>query len=187
MPAGCFESQQTMREALTRDRLHTLMGALADSVTSGASIRAYFIGGATAVDRGWRGSTIDADLHASDDRLFSHVQQIKDRLRVNVELASPEDFVPPLSGSADRHIFIETIGRVSFFHHDPYAQLLSKIVRGFRRDLEDATRFLDDGLVEVKPFRALVHGIPDEAYTKYPNLSRAAVEAAVEGFLSGRK
>ena len=53
-------------------------------------------GGATAVDRGWRDSTIDADLSASDDRLFAQVQQIKERLRINIELARPEDFVPPL-------------------------------------------------------------------------------------------
>lgn len=174
-----------MREGLTRDRIHALMEALAASAPSGISIRAYFIGGATAVDRGWRNSTIDADLHATDDRLFADVQQIKDRLRVNVELARPEDFVPPLSGSEDRHIFIETIGQVSFFHHDPYAQLLSKIVRGFRQDLEDATRFLDDGLVEIDRFRALVHGITDESYSSYPNLSRDSVEAAVQDFLSG--
>ena len=173
-----------MREGLTRDRLHALMDALADSTPSGVPIRAYFIGGATAVDRGWRSSTIDADLHASDDRLFTHVQQVKDRLRVNVELARPEDFVPPLSGSENRHIFISAVGQVSFFHYDPYAQLLSKIVRGFRQDLADAARFLDDGLVETDRFRALVHGIPDESYTRYPNLSRAIVEAAVEDFLS---
>ena len=175
-----------MREGLTRDRLHALMDALAGSAPSGISIRAYFIGGATAVDRGWRSSTIDADLHASDDRLFTHVQQIKDRLRVNVELARPEDFVPPLLGSEDRHIFIETIGQVSFFHYDPYAQLFSKVVRGFRQDLEDAVRFLDDELVETERFRTLVHGIPDESYSRYPNLSRTTVEDVVQDFLSGR-
>jgi len=175
-----------MSEGLTRDRLHALMDALASSAPAGISIRAYFIGGATAVDRGWRDSTIDADLHASDNRLFTHVQQIKDRLRVNVELARPEDFVPPLQGSEDRHILIETIGQVSFFHYDPYAQLFSKVVRGFRQDLEDAARFLDDGLVETERFRMLVHGIPDESYSRYPNLSRTTVEDVVQDFLSGR-
>ena len=175
-----------MRERLTRDRLHALMSALAGSAPSGVPIRAYFIGGATAVDRGWRSSTIDADLYASDDRLFANVQQIKDRLRVNVELARPEHFVPPLSGSEDRHIFVDTIGQVSFFHYDPYAQLLSKIVRGFRQDLEDATRFVEDGLVEAGQFRTLVRGIPDESYSSYPNLSRVTVETAVEDFLSER-
>ena len=161
------------------------MRALAESAPSGSSIRVYFIGGATAVDRGWRESTVDADLHASDDRLLAEIQPIKERLRVNVELARPEDFVPPLAGSEGRHLFIETVGSVSYFHYDPYAQLLSKIVRGFRRDVEDATRIVEDGLVDVEHFRALVREIPDGAYNRYPNLSRGMVEAAVEGFLSG--
>jgi len=173
-----------MREDLTRERLHTLMDALAGSAPSGVAIRAYFIGGATAVDRGWRRSTIDADLHASDDRLFTDVQQIKDRLRVNVERVRPEDFVPPLSGSESRHVFVETIGSVSFFHYDPYAQLLSKIVRGFRQDVQDATRFIQEGLVEIERFRTLVRDIPDASYSRYPNLSRASVETAVDDFLS---
>jgi len=162
------------------------MDALAGSAPSGVAIRVYFIGGATAVDRGWRSSTIDADLHASDDRLFAHVQQIKERLQVNIEFVRPEHFVPPLAGSEDRHVFMKAIGQVSFFHYDPYAQLLSKIARGFRQDLDDASRFLDDGLVETEHFRTLVHNIADASYSKYPNLSRTAVESAVEDFLSGR-
>jgi hypothetical protein len=40
-----------------------------------------------------------------------------------------------------RHVFIETIGAISFYHYDPYAQILSKIVRGFQRDLDDAQHF----------------------------------------------
>jgi hypothetical protein len=173
-----------MREPLTRERLHALMDALARSAPSGLSIRAYFIGGATAVDRGWRSATIDADLHATDDRLFVQVQQIKERLHVNVELARPEDFVPPLKGSRGRHLFIVTLRSVSFFHYDPYAQLLSKIVRGFGKDLADADRFLRDGLVEAERFRRLVHDIPQSAYSKYPNLSRSGVEGAVDAFLA---
>ncbi len=68
---------------------------------------------------------------------------------MNVELARPEHFVPPLAGAADRHVFIATFGAVSFFHYDPYSQLLSKVVRGFRRDIEDAQRFVASGMVEV--------------------------------------
>ena len=91
-----------------------------------------------------------------------------------------------MPGSEDRHIFIEAIGGVSFFHYDPYAQLFSKIVRGFRQDLEDAGRFLDDGLVDTERFRKLVHGIPAESYSRYPSLSQATVEDVVQDFLSGR-
>ena len=62
------------------------MKALAASAPRDISIRVYFIGGATVVDRGWRDSTIDADLYATDERLFTRIQQIKEELRVNIEL-----------------------------------------------------------------------------------------------------
>jgi len=144
----------------------------------------YFVGGATAVLQGWRASTIEADLYAGKDAIFHDIQNIKERLQLNIEFARPEDFVPALAGSDDRHVFIETIGNVSFYHYDPYAQLLSKVVRGFNRDLQDAKSFLDSGLVDPERFRALVGEISDAAYAKYPSLSRRAVQDAVEDFLS---
>ncbi len=54
------------------------------------------------------------------------------------------------------------------------------------RRLEDAARFVEDGLVDAERFRALVAAIPDESYRSSPNLSRAMVESAVEDFLSSR-
>lgn len=108
-----------------------------------------------------------------------------ERLQLNIEFARPEDFVPPLGGSEDRHVFIETVGKVSFYHYDPYAQLLSKVIRGFNRDMQDAKGFLDSGMVDAERFRFLVNAIPEAAYAKYPALSRHAVLEAVEGFLSG--
>lgn len=133
---------------------------------------------------GWRESSIDADLYAKQDEIFRDVQSIKERLNINIEFARPEDFVPPLEGSETRHVFIETVGRVSFYHYDPYAQLLSKIVRGFARDLADARAFVASGMVDTDRFRKLVQGIPESVYSKYPRLSPEAVQTAVEDFLS---
>jgi hypothetical protein len=172
-----------MRDRLTRKGIHDLMRALALSAPRRGTYRVYFVGGATAVLQGWRTSTIDADLYAGKDAIFHDIQNIKERLKLNIEFARPEDFVPALAGSDDRHVFIETAGNVSFYHYDPYAQLLSKVVRGFNRDLEDAKGFLDSGLVDPGRFRALVGEISDAAYSKYPSLSRRAVLDAVEGFL----
>ena len=125
------------------------------------------------------------DLHSDDEAVFRDIQRIKERDHVNVELARPEHFVPPLAGAADRHVFIATFGAVSFFHYDPYSQLLSKVVRGFRRDIEDAQRFVASGMVEVVRFRELVAAIPETAYAKYPALSRKAVGEVVNLFVSG--
>ncbi len=150
------------------------------------SYRVYLVGGGTAVHSGWRESTIDADLYSEDDAIFRDVQGIKDRLKLNIEFARPEDFVPPLTGSSDRHLFIDTIGRVSFYHYDPYVQLLSKVVRGFNRDMQDAQNFIRSGMVDPRLFSSLVQRIPERAFSKYPALSRQAVFDAVQGFLGQR-
>lgn len=175
-----------MRKPLTRPRLRAFMKAVADSAPRKGSFRVYFLGGATAVDRGWRVSTIDADLCVDRDQVLGRIQRLKESLRLNVELVRPEDFVPALEGSASRHLFIETIRNVSFYHYDPYAQVFSKLVRGFRQDLEDARRFLAEGLVDPERLRKLVDEVPETAYARYPSLSRQAVLEAVHDFLSGR-
>jgi hypothetical protein len=171
-----------VRHSLTRDDLDTLMAELARTAPRGGNYRVYFVGGGTAVCLGWRESTIDADLHADDDRIFHDIQAIKERLEINIEFAQPEQFVPPLAGTADRHVLVQTIGRVSFYHYDPYAQLLSKVVRGFNRDLADAAALVESGMVDMERFKALVEAIPDSAYAKYPRLSAKAVQDAVEAF-----
>ena len=142
------------------------------------------MGGGTAVLSGWRPTSIDADLFAPDESVFRDIQGIKERLNVNVEFARPEHFVPALPDSESRHVFIETVDRVSYYHYDPYAQVFSKIVRGFERDIDDARQFLRAGMVEPERLRGLVQQIPPSEYAKYPNLSQDAVRQAVEDFVS---
>ncbi len=173
-----------MRAPLTREHLVRLMKELAQSAPRRGAFRVYLVGGGTAIYLGWRRSSIDVDLFSEEEAVFRDIQEIKERLNINIEFARPEDFVPPLEGSADRHLFIEKLGAISFYHYDPYAQLFSKVVRGFTRDLEDARKFVESATVEPGQFRALVMGIPDTAYARYPSLSRKGVEAAVDRFLS---
>jgi hypothetical protein len=173
-----------MREELTRDRLISLMKELARTAPPDGNYRVYLLGGGTAVYLGWRRSSIDVDLFSDQQDVFGDIQAIKERLNMNIEFARPEDFVPPLRGTLDRHVFIDTIGRISFYHYDPFAQLLSKVVRGFQRDLDDAKEFVRRGMVDPRRFRNLVAEIPDSAYARYPSLSRSGVEEAVEIFLT---
>lgn len=173
-----------VRRELTRGSWRELMEELARTAPAGETFRVYVVGGGTAVLSGWRAATIDADLYADRDEVFRDVQAIKERLGLNVEFARPEQFVPPLAGSAERHVFIDRVGNVDFFHYDPYAQLLSKIVRGFRKDLLDAEQFVRSGMVGVDRFRELVREVPESAYAKYPNLTRDAVLRAVDEVLA---
>jgi len=171
-----------MRNDLTKERLRALMREIARTAPRGGPYHVYLVGGGTAVYSGWRSSSIDADLFSDEESVFRDIQAIKERLNVNVEFARPEHSVPPLRGSDGRHVFIETVGRVSYYHYDPYAQVLSKIVRGFERDLDDARHFVQSGMVDAATLQALVDGIPDSAYVTYPSLSRNAVAQAIEDF-----
>lgn len=172
-----------MRAEMTKERLSALMREIARTAPQRQSYRVCFVGGGTAVFEGWRSSSIDADLFSGEEAVFRDIQGIKERLNINVEFVRPEYFVPALRGSDSRHVFIETVGRVSYYHYDPYAQVLSKVVRGFERDLEDAGQFVRSGMVEVGKLSTLVNQIPTSAFAKYPALSQAAVLRALEEFL----
>jgi hypothetical protein len=184
MLAAIADCCKSMRGRLTRDSLRVLMRELARSADKDGLHSVYLVGGGTAVLEGWRASSVDVDLYAASDAVFHDVQAIKERLQLNIELVRPEHFVPPLAGSADRHVFIETVGRVSYYHYDPYVQLLSKIVRGFERDMVDAKSFISSGMVDAEQFRKLVQAIPDSAWSKYPRHSPDAVRRAVDEFLA---
>lgn len=172
-----------MRERITRERLDLLMETLARDAPRQGHYCVYFVGGGTAVYCGWRESSIDVDMCADDEIVFRHIQKTKELLNMNIEFVRPEDFVPPLAGSDGRHVFIRTTGPISFYHYDPYAQLFSKIVRGFERDISDAHELIESGMVDAATARALITEIPDSAYARYPALSRDSVSLALQSAL----
>ena len=45
--------------------------------------------------------------------------RLKDELDINVELASPDHFIPAVPGWRDRSLLIGQEGRIRFFHYDP--------------------------------------------------------------------
>jgi hypothetical protein len=163
------------------------MRELARTAPRGRNYRVYLVGGGTAVYAGWRPSSIDADLFAEDEAVFRDIQGIKERLNLNVEFVRPEHFVPPLPGSDDRHVFIDAVGRVSYYHYDPYAQVLAKLVRGFERDLADVRRFVGAGMVDPATLRELVARIPPHVYARYPSLSPEAIDEAVRALPEGER
>jgi hypothetical protein len=68
-------------------------------------------------------------------------------LGVNIELASPPDFIPELPGWRGRSSFVFSEGNVEVYHFDFYSQALSKIERGFAQDMDDVAQMLKSGLV----------------------------------------
>jgi hypothetical protein len=172
-----------MREVADAERIQEVLRQLGRATTHPARI--YLTGGATAVLRGWRPSTIDVDLKLVPDRdeLLRAMTDLKERIAVNLELAAPDDFIPPLPGWEERSLFIVQIGSVAFFHYDPYAQTLAKIERGHAQDLDDAARMVADGLVRPQELVRLFERIEPDLY-RYPALDRAAFRRAVERFVA---
>jgi hypothetical protein len=171
-----------MREPLDAERLKRFMKALGEAVR--APGRVYLTGGATAVLIGWRSSTIDVDLRPvpDSDVLLRALPDLKEALRLNVELAAPSDFIPELPGWEERSAFVGQEGALAFFHYDFYAQALSKIERGHAKDLQDVGQLLQRGLVTPGRLWELFERIEPLLY-RYPAVDgprfRRAVEAAV--------
>jgi hypothetical protein len=142
--------------------------------------RVYLTGGATSVLLGWRESTLDIDIKISpeDDRVLRAIPELKERLHLNVELASPADFIPPLPGWEERSRFIAKEGTLFFHHYDFYAQCLAKIERGHRKDLIDVQMMLEQGLVDRARLLELFRAIEPELY-RYPAIDPASFRTAV--------
>jgi hypothetical protein len=141
----------------------------------------YLTGGATAVLMGWRASTIDVDIRLvpETERLLRGLQRIKEELRINVELASPIDFIPVPPGWEERSIYIVREGRLSFYHFDLYAQALAKLERAHARDLEDVTAMVERELIDPARARAYFDEVEREIY-RYPAIDPRAFRRRVE-------
>lgn len=173
-----------MREIADADRLRRLMRALGAAAEGEATV--YLTGGASAVLHGWRAATIDADIKIMPERedLLRAIPRIKEELRINVEFAAPDQFLPPLPDWQARSPLISKEGRVVFRHYDFYAQALAKLERGHRQDLDDARRMLADGLIEARRLVELLGAIEPQLY-RYPAVDPPTLRRAVEDFVSG--
>ena len=168
-----------MRRLTDAQRLRRFMKAV--GAEAQGSARVYFTGGATAVLLGWRATTIDIDIKIVPecDEILRAIPRLKESLEINVELASPGDFIPELSGWESRSLFVATEGRVSFYHYDLYAQSLAKIERSHARDVEDVREMMARGLIEPDRVLRLFEEIEPELY-RYPAIDPRSFRRAVE-------
>ncbi|MDQ3667162.1 MAG: hypothetical protein M3410_11430 [Acidobacteriota bacterium] len=168
-----------MRQKVTAPRLHDFIKALGGAATT--PVRIFLVGGATAVLLGWRDSTIDVDLKVvpDSDSILKSLPAFKERLEMNIELASPDDFIPELPGWQERSTFIQQIGKIAFFHYDFYAQALAKIERGHDTDMLDVQEMIQRGLIEPVRLLELFSSIEDQLY-RYPAIDGASFRRVVE-------
>ena len=149
-------------------------------------VRIYLTGGATAVLEGWRLATLDVDLRFEPeaDELLRAIPTLKESLGVNVEFASPPDFIPELPDWRERSPLLFRDGNVDVHHFDPYSQALSKIERGFAHDREDVRELIERGLVERVQLRELFDLIEPELF-RYPAIDPSAFRRKLDAAIAG--
>jgi len=154
--------------------------------------RVYVTGGGSAVLIGWRHSTIDLDLKFDPEPpgAFEALPRLKEELGINIELAAPDQFIPPVPGWRERSRFVERQGKVDFFHYDFLGQALSKVERGHEQDLKDVREMLARNLVTAAEMKRAFEELRRDL-GRYPALDAASfqrkVGRALADFERGRK
>jgi hypothetical protein len=174
-----------MRDLTDQTIIEEFMRRLGSKVRVKAKV--FFTGGSTAVLHGWRTSTVDIDIRFSPevDEIYRALPELKEKLNANIELASPQDFIPPLPGWEDRCIYIGREGNIEFFHYDIYSQALAKIERGHEQDLSDVRKMFDAGLIERQELASLFEAIRPNLY-RYPAIDEKAFSRSVQAVLQSR-
>ena len=167
-----------MRELATRERIEAFLDALAREATQDVNV--YLVGGTSAVLAGWRESTVDIDLvmHPEPDAMLRAIPALKEKLKLNVELAAPHHFIPVPKGWESRSPVIRQVGHVTFHHYDFCAQALAKLERGHARDVTDVRAMLDRGLVTPAALRGMFAEIEPDLY-RFPAIDPRSFRAAV--------
>ncbi len=170
-----------MRAETDKAKIEAFMVALGNRVPGTGVI--YLTGGATAVWYHWRSMTIDVDIKPDPEPagLFEVLVHLKEELDINIELASPDQFIPAVPGWRERSIFIARHGRIEFFHYDLYGQALSKIQRRHERDIRDVRSMLGCGMITTERLLEMFARIEPQLM-RYPAIDAPTFRTAVKEF-----
>lgn len=142
----------SLRPDVTRDGIERFLVELGRMARQPGRI--YLAGGAALVHgqvRGPGASTADVDLKldvADENEVETAIRQLKTTLGINVELASPADFIPVPVAWPSTSRYVGRYGPLEVFYFDFTTIALSKIERGTSRDLRDVALLKDQGLIQ---------------------------------------
>jgi hypothetical protein len=175
-----------MRRNVTSAKVHDFMERLASKARSPGNV--YFTGGATALLFGLREQTIDLDIKFEPEPqgIFEALSEIKNTLNLNVELASPSDFIPVAVDWKEKSIFIAKFGLIAFYHFDLRYQALAKIERGHAQDLDDARAFLKFGKIGNAEIWSCFYRLKPELI-RFPAIDEASFERKLSSFLQANE
>ncbi len=172
----------SMRSTVDPKKIKQLMNILGREALGAGCV--YFTGGASALLIGWRSSTVDIDIRLDPEPsgVFQAIAKIKRELNINIELASPQDFLPPLPGWKDRSVFIGKQGQVSFYHYDFTAQALSKLSRGYERDISDVQAMYAQQLFSLENLDNCFKAIEPDLI-RFPSIDPEILKDRIETFI----
>lgn len=166
-------SEMSMRQRVTRTEIEQFLKDIGKNVHQPG--RLYLVGGAALVHMGVRsGSTLDIDVvieAANEDELVMAIRRIVQQRQINIEFASPGDFIPLPSQWTAQAKYVGRYGSVDVFYFDFYSLALSKISRGSDRDLIDVKLLLQQKLITLDELDAAFQEIlPRMGKRPYINL-----------------
>lgn len=172
-----------MRQPVTIERLEKFMDRLARSVKSPGKV--YFTGGATALLLGFRQQTIDIDIKLDPEPAgaFEAIATLKNQLDINVELASPADFIPATSSWREYSKLIKSVGSVDFYHFNFTLQALAKLERGHKQDIYDVIDFVRRGHTSPAELRSTFEEI-EPLLIRYPAIDPVDFKKHVIDFIA---
>lgn len=178
------EVRMSMRQDVDQQGIERFLQELGRMVhTSG---RIYLAGGAALVHgqvRGVGASTADIDLKldvADENEVESAIRQLKTRLGINVELASPADFIPLPVAWERMSKFVGRYGSLDVFYFDYVTLALAKIDRASARDIVDVELLAQNGLIQQTELEAALNEIlPQLGHGRYFNIDPQVFEQKV--------
>ncbi|MGH2535025.1 MAG: DUF6036 family nucleotidyltransferase [Thermomicrobiales bacterium] len=147
-----------MRRRTDQAHLRRFLEALGRRVRR--PLRFYLVGGSVLIDLGLRPATLDIDYVADADdpetlaQLELAIRSLKIELDVNVEPASPADFLPIPSSALDRSRYVGQFGPVAVYYYHLPSLIIGKAARGLEQDLADAVRLIRAGEVDWEEVEA---------------------------------
>ncbi len=113
----------------------------------------YLVGGSSLLLVEAKKSTYDIDLKFEvaveyHTEFLNCLRQIRREMDIDVEEASPDQFLPLPGGYEDRRRFVGRYGVLDVFHFDFYSVALGKIQRGNDKDYTDVFNMIRAGVIE---------------------------------------
>lgn len=162
--AGEKEVDMSMRPNVDRQTIERFLTELGRHFRQNG--RLYLVGGAALIHAGVRpGSSATAQhiyFEVASGDMYQTINRLKQQLNINVEFASPGDFIPLPHNWQSLSRYAGRYGSIDVFYFDFYSIALSKIDRGNTRDLQDVALLLQQQVITL------------------PELDRAAQEVAAQ-------